>query len=169
MIGGMSSYAAAAAPIPDEAQPIPVVTDDIYLNGLGDIEAPAPIRVQLASPEFKRAFRFGVIDNAALVAFTVAGISIDDFIADAIGVPGYGALVGAVVGNAVSDGLAGLPEGRSAALGYLTGALLPGVPIAVAMLMKKELSGTTKTMLLAASGALLALSFVKKNAGSKTA
>lgn len=165
----MSSYAAAAAPRVDDAAPIPVETDDVYLNALGDIAAPTPVSIQLASPEFKRAFRFGVIDNAVLVGFTLAGLSIDDLIADAVGVPGYGALVGATVGNAISDGLAGLPEGRSAALGYLTGALLPGVPVAVAMLMRKELSGTTKNLLLGASVAMFALAFVRKGTKTKTA
>lgn len=167
MIGMMSAQVHNFPSLPGpEQSPIPVETDDIYSVGLGDIKPPMPVSIQMASPEFKRAFRFGIIDNAVLVGFTLAGLSIDDYIADAIGVPGYGALVGATVGNAISDGLAGIPEGRSAALGYFTGALLPGVPIAVAMLMKKELSGTTKNVLIGASAAMFALAFIRKNARS---
>ena len=143
---------------PGVAQPIPVLTPDIYS------EAPAfPVSLKLASPEFKRAFRFGTIDNGVLVSSTLIGLSLDDYIADAIGVPGYGALVGATVGNAISDGMAGIPEGRSAALGYFTGALLPAVPIAIAMLMKKEPSGMTKKVLVGASLAMVILAFVRKN------
>jgi hypothetical protein len=147
---------------PGTEQPIPVATDDVYSNPAA--QSPAlPVSLKLASPEFKRAFRFGVIDNAVLVSSTLAGLSLDDYIADAIGVPGYGALVGATVGNAISDGLAGIPEGRSAALGYLGGALLPAVPIAVAMLMKKEPTGMTKNLLVGASVALFVLAFIRKN------
>ena len=56
-----------------------------------------------------------------------------------MGVPGYGVLVGATVGNAVSDGLAGIPEGKAAALGYFAGAMLPVLALGCrAGAMKKE-------------------------------
>lgn len=118
------------------------------------------------SSEFLRSFRFGIIDNALLVAMTLAGVSLEDKIAKAVGVKGYGALLGATIGNAISDGVAGLPEGKSAALGVTAGALLPALPIFAAMLMKKKIKGTTHKVLLASSVALLALAFLGKRMGS---
>ena len=109
--------------------------------------------------------RFGIIDNALLVAMTLAGVSLEDRIAKLVGVKGYGAIVGAALGNAISDGVAALPEGRQAALGVTLGALLPVAPLAIAMGMKKPLKGNTSKALLASSVALLALAFIAKKKG----
>ena len=140
------------------------------LGGLGDvgqlgIPAIPVINLKGLMPtgEFARTFRFGVIDNSVLVLAALFGLSLEDYIAEKVGVPGYGVLIGATVGNAVSDGLAGIPEGRDAALGYFTGAMLPVLPLAIALGMKKDVSGGTATALKAASAALLVFAFMKKN------
>jgi hypothetical protein len=109
--------------------------------------------------------RFGLIDNALLVAMTLAGVSMEDRIAKLVGVKGYGAIVGAAVGNAISDGVAGYAESPKAALGVTLGALLPVVPLAIAMGMKKPLKGNTHKAVLGASIGLLALAFLRKRGG----
>ena len=78
------------------------------------------------------------------------------------GVRGYGAIVGAAVGNALSDGIAAVPSGKQAALGVTLGALLPVAPLALAMAYKKPLKGTTQKALLASSIGLLALAFLRR-------
>ena len=58
-------------------------------------------------------FLFGVIDNLVLWACLMAGLEFSDYVP----VPrkyrckAVGATIGALVGNAVSDGIAGLPQG----------------------------------------------------------
>ena len=110
----------------------------------------------IPSGEFGRTFRFGLIDNSFLILAALFGLSLEDYIAEKVGVPGYGVLIGATVGNAVSDGVAGLPEGREQALGYFLGAMLPVLPLAVAMSTRKAPTGTTGTALKVASAVLLA-------------
>jgi len=141
--------------------------DDMpFTEEIGAMKIPAIPVINLAglipSGEFARTFRFGMIDNSALVLAALFGLSLEDYIAEKVGVPGYGVLIGATVGNAVSDGLAGIPEGREAALGYFTGAMLPVLPLAVAVAMKKPATGGTGTALKAVSAALLVLAFMKK-------
>ena len=114
------------------------------------------------APDFIRFARFGIVDNALLVGMMLAGVSFEDKIAKKIGASGYGPVLGAAIASAISDGVAGLSEGRSAALGVTAGALLPVLPIVVAMLAKKPLKGSTQKALLASSVALLALVFVGK-------
>lgn len=109
---------------------------------------------------FQKNLQFGIIDNGLLVAMTLAGLSLEDKIADAVGVKGYGAIMGATIGNAVSDGVAALPQGYKAAAGVTVGALLPVAPLAVAMFMGKQIEGTTRNVLFASSAALLAYAFL---------
>lgn len=110
-------------------------------------------------PESKRWARFGVIDNGVLALSALAGFSLDDIIAKKVGVKGWGALVGALVGNAISDGVAAAPEGGRAATAVTIGALLPIIPVAIAMKMGKAPKGKTAWAVGAASVVLLALSF----------
>lgn len=109
--------------------------------------------------EFEKWLRFGAIDNSALIASTLMGFSLDDVIAKKIGVKGYGALIGASLGNCASDTLAALPEGKIAALGVTAGCLAPIVPIVIAMKMKKKPTGQTAWALGGVSAVLLAWSF----------
>jgi len=109
---------------------------------------------------FQKNLQFGIIDNGLLVAMTLAGLSLEDQIADAVGVKGYGAIMGATIGNAVSDGVAALPQGLKAAAGVTAGCLLPVAPLAIAMFMGKEVKGQTRNVLFASSAALLAYAFL---------
>jgi hypothetical protein len=69
---------------------------------------------------FFRFMRFGMVDMSLLLVSLVAGVSFDGVIARFIGVQGYGAIVGAGLGNCFADVVAGLPEGVAAALGGAT-------------------------------------------------
>lgn len=135
-------------------------------DALGAVKIPAIPTINIGklipSGDFGRTFRFGLIDNSALVLAALFGLSLEDYIAEKVGVPGYGVLIGATVGNAVSDGLAGIPEGRDAAIGYFVGAMVPVIPLAVAVSMKKPATGGTGTLLKAISAALLVGAFMKK-------
>lgn len=126
----------------------------------------------MSDDEFARNVQFGLIDNGLLVAMALAGISLEDYIAKKVGVPGYGVLLGATLGNAVSDGVAALPQGTKAAGGVTLGALIPVIPLGIAVAMKKPPKGTTKNVLLGASAAMLAFAFLskrlKKSAGEGT-
>eukprot|EP00003_Mantamonas_plastica_P009304 TRINITY_DN18689_c0_g1_i1.p5 TRINITY_DN18689_c0_g1~~TRINITY_DN18689_c0_g1_i1.p5 ORF type:complete len:113 (+),score=26.33 TRINITY_DN18689_c0_g1_i1:683-1021(+) len=107
-------------------------------------------------------FQYISIDNAILVVTTMAGFSLDNIIAKRVGVRGYGVLMGATVGNAISDGVAGLPEGVEATAGVFFGAIAPIVPIGVAMMAKKELKGTLAgKLVLASCTGMLVLCFVE--------
>ena len=117
----------------------------------------------LPSGNFLRTFRFGVIDNSVLVLFALLGVSLEDYIAEKVGVPGYGVLMGATIGNAVSDAMAGIPEGGNAPLGYFTGAMLPVLPLGIALAMNKPVTGKTGTILKATSAAMLVGAFLLKN------
>jgi len=108
-------------------------------------------------------FRFGVIDNALLVAMTVAGFGLDDWIAKRVGSRGYGPIMGAAIGNALSDGIGDfVARGSKAAIGVTAGALLPVVPLIWAMTQKKALTGTTKNLILGGSLAMFALTFIRR-------
>jgi hypothetical protein len=112
--------------------------------------------------DFVKYAKFGVIDNGILVISALAGFSLDDLIAKHVGVEGYGALVGAVVGNAISDAVAGLPEGRQAALGVFLGAMLPVLPVAAAMGLKRPLNRQTSLALGAVSSVMLVFAFIRR-------
>lgn len=116
----------------------------------------------LEDESFQKNLQFGIIDNGLLVAMTLAGVSLEDQIADRVGVKGYGAIMGAAIGNAVSDGVAALPQGYKAAAGVTLGCLLPVVPLGIAMAMGKEIKGSTRNVLLASSAGLLGYAFLSK-------
>ena len=71
-------------------------------------------------------FTFGLIDNAILLLCLVAGTEIQDYLP----VPrrfrckAVGAALGALVGNAFSDGIAGLTQGLVPALEVTAGCLV---------------------------------------------
>jgi len=105
-------------------------------------------------------FRFGVVDSSLLMISLLAGVSIDAVIARRIGARGYGPVIGAGLGNAASDFIAGLPEGKWASLGVGTGALLPMIPLVTAMAFRMELSGRTSYIVGGSSAILCAGTFI---------
>jgi hypothetical protein len=109
-----------------------------------------------------RNVQFGIIDNGLLVAMALMGLSLEDYIAEKVGTKGYGVLLGATIGNAFSDGVAALPQGKKAAASVTAGALLPVLPILGAVALKKQPKGMTKNVLIASSAAMLAFAFFGK-------
>lgn len=112
--------------------------------------------------DFQKFLKFGVVDNGILIIATVAGVGMDDWIAKTLKVPkGWGPLIGASVGNAVSDGVAALTDkesGMKAALGVTVGCLLPIVPIAISSYyMKKSPSDKTAQYVIMGSSAAMVL------------
>jgi hypothetical protein len=55
------------------------------------------------------------------------------------GVRGYGPLIGAVVGNSLSDGIAAAPEGKMAAAGALAGSFTPCIPPLITLMLRVPL------------------------------
>eukprot|EP01080_Neovahlkampfia_damariscottae_P008077 gene8077-12538_t len=111
---------------------------------------------------FKRFLRFGTIDGSLLLLSIMAGVSFDHLIAKRIGIKGYGPLMGAIGGNAISDTAAALPEGTYAAAGALTGSMLPGIPPVLAMFAKKPVNNKLKFITGATCASLVLLSFTLK-------
>ena len=71
-------------------------------------------------------FMFGVIDNAILLLCLVAGTEIQDYlpVPERFRCKAVGAALGALVGNAISDGVAGLSMGLSDALAVTAGCMV---------------------------------------------
>ena len=71
-------------------------------------------------------FIFGVIDNAILLLCLVAGTEIQDYlpVPERFRCKAVGAALGALVGNGISDGLAGLTQGLVPALEVTAGCLV---------------------------------------------
>lgn len=80
-------------------------------------------------------FAFGIIDNGVLLLAVLAGASLEDYvpIPRRFRSPVVGAAFGALVGNALSDGLAGLALGVGPALEAAAGclAVLVAFPLVV--------------------------------------
>ncbi|PRP87970.1 hypothetical protein PROFUN_02707 [Planoprotostelium fungivorum] len=109
---------------------------------------------------FVRFLKFGTVDASLLMLCTLAGFSFEGVIAKRIGAKGYGPVLGAGIGNAFADTVAGLPEGKSAAVGVGCGAVLPLIPIFGAMALRREFTGATVMVAGGASAALFAGTFL---------
>ena len=90
---------------------------------------PTAVLARAARPwlqQVLKMMRFGVVDNGLLVIMMMAGVNLDEWIGEKLRVPrGWGPLIGACIGNVLSDGVAGLADGWRDALGVTAGALLP--------------------------------------------
>ena len=106
-----------------------------------------------------RFLRFGSIDGSMLVMSALFGLSIDAWLASKIGARGYGPIIGAAVGNVLSDGVAAIPEGAMASVGALVGSSLPILPLGGFMLVKAPLSNRVKWITGAFSAAVLVSAF----------
>jgi len=105
--------------------------------------------------DFRSNFEYGLIDNGLLLSMALAGVSLDGEIEKRTGVSGYGVILGAVLGNALADALGASQQGSKAIAGAFFGALIPVIPVGVALGMKKEIKGTTRNALLGTSVLLL--------------
>lgn len=74
---------------------------------------------------------FGIIDNGVLLVCMALGIEFDRFIPmpPKMRSAASGAVLGAVIGNGVSDGLAALPQGFTAAFWVMVGCFIPLVAV----------------------------------------
>lgn len=88
---------------------------------------------------------------------TALGVGMDEWIAKTLRVPkGWGPIIGATVGNAVSDGAAGLADGVKPAIGVFLGCMLPVIPVFVAsVVMKKHPNEKTAQYMLMGTSALM--------------
>jgi hypothetical protein len=117
------------------------------------------------SGDFGKFFKFGVVDNGLLILMTALGVGMDKWIAEKLKVSrGWGPIMGASVGNAISDGVAGLAEGTGPALGVSLGALLPVVPVFIAsnVMKKSPEDKATQYLLLGSSAAMVLWAFLAK-------
>tara|TARA_Y100001947_G_scaffold143182_1_gene135988 strand:- start:297 stop:554 length:258 start_codon:yes stop_codon:yes gene_type:complete len=71
-------------------------------------------------------FIFGIIDNGILLVCLLAGASLEDFLPlpRKFRTKAAGAALGALIGNAISDGVAGLSMGPGEALSVTLGCLV---------------------------------------------
>jgi hypothetical protein len=82
---------------------------------------------------FGQAAKFSSISTSVVLASTLAGYAFDKQIAAKLNLPdGWGPVVGAALGLASTNAIAGLAQGVPAAAGYLVGSVGPLVPAAVA-------------------------------------
>lgn len=150
--------AAARAELPREPiNPPPIHTGKLQpLTGVDEVPA---LPAVATSREW---VRFGVIDNSVIVVSALAGISLDKAIAQRVGTKGYGPLVGALVGNAIGDTIAALSQGVRPAASVFAGAMLPVIPVAAAIYLKKPLKGSTAVAVGTATALLLAFAYRKR-------
>jgi hypothetical protein len=115
--------------------------------------------------DFMKFLKFGIVDNGLLIIMTAAGVGLDSYIAKKLNVPkGWGPLIGASVGNAISDGAAGLADGVRPAMGVTLGALLPVIPvfIAASVMKKKPTDKAAQRLLMGTSAAMVLWAYLKK-------
>ncbi len=141
---------------------------DKYMGGQTPVMYGGFIQDYTQDTEFKKFLKFGVVDNGILIIATALGVGLDEKIAKALKVPrGWGPIMGASVGNAVSDGVAALTDkesGVKAAVGVTVGCLLPIVPIAISsyMLKKSPDDKTSQYLIMGSSAVLVLWAFMSK-------
>jgi hypothetical protein len=107
-------------------------------------------------------FYDGVQQSSILLGFALIGQTADQWLKERTGTAGYGPLLGAAAGNAVNSVVSAGNGGMKAGAKALGGALLPVVPLAIAVGLKREISGGTRIALLLSSAGLLAASLYMK-------
>ena len=83
----------------------------------------------------------GIIDNGLLLLFAVLGFEFDKYLVPKKWSSGAaGAVVGAVLGNSISDWAAFLPAGLGSAFSILIGCLIPllAIPFVLPFLKRRE-------------------------------
>lgn len=110
----------------------------------------------------------GLTDGGLLLAMALVGAAFDPLIERKTGARGFGAVIGATVGNAVTTGIsAGSASSVSSGFGVMVGGLLPLLPVAVAVGMGKEITGTTRNVLLGTSALAVAIGYLASKQGPK--
>ena len=112
-----------------------------------------------AAPTFGDALKFGHYSGAIIVATTLTGFALDNWLSEKIKAPkGWGPLMGAVAGVTATNTIAGLSQGVSPAVGYAVGGVSALIPTAVAAyIMDKSSTDKTTTKVLATIAGLTVL------------
>jgi hypothetical protein len=104
---------------------------------------------------FSQAAKFSGISTSIVLATTLAGYAFDKQITETLKLPGgWGPVVGAALGLASTNAVAGLAQGVPASAGYLAGSVGALVPTAIAAyaLGKTTSDKTTVTVLTSLAG-----------------
>ena len=82
-------------------------------------------------------FTFGLIDNGVLLLCLLAGFDLDQYlpIPRRYRCKAAGAAIGALVGNAISDGVAAIPQGAGTVVQVTSGCLV--VLVALPLLLRR--------------------------------
>lgn len=118
--------------------------------------------------EFQKFLKFGIVDNGLMLIFAALGVGLDEKIAQVLKVPrGWGPLVGAAVGNTISDFAAALTDkesGFKAAVGVTAGCLIPIIPVALSsyVLKKSPDDKMSKYLIMGSSAAMVLWAFTSK-------
>lgn len=100
--------------------------------------------VDAGSLTFGQAARFSAISTSIVLATTLAGFALDEQITKRLNLPGgWGPVVGAAVGLAGTNAVAGLAQGVPAATGYVVGSVGPLLPAAFAAYALKKTTRDT--------------------------
>lgn len=107
--------------------------------------------------ESQEDFVSGLVDTSLLLVSALAGSLLDPMLEKKLGVRGYGLILGATIGNAISCSLGASNEGSKSMGMTFLGSLVPIVPVTIGLALKKELTGTTRNVLFGTS--LLSLGY----------
>lgn len=117
---------------------------------------------------FGQAAKFSSISTGVVLTSMLAGYAFDEVITEKLKIPGgWGPIVGAALGIAGTNAVAGLAQGVPASAGYLVGSLGPLLPTAIAAYgLKKTTSdkGTVAVLAgLAAVGVVFAIAKARRS------
>ena len=97
---------------------------------------------------FGQAARFSAISTGVILTSMLAGYAFDEVITEKLKLPGgWGPIVGAALGLAGTNAVAGLAQGVPASAGYLVGSLGPLVPTALAAYGLKKTTNDKGTVM----------------------
>ena len=101
--------------------------------------------------ESQEDFVSGLMDTSLLLVSALAGSLLDPMLEKKLGVRGYGLILGATIGNAISCSLGASSEGSKSMGMTFLGSLVPIVPVTIGLALRKELTGTTRNIMLGTS------------------
>lgn len=144
----------------------PVIANAVAEKLLSHIPKAAPVAPSVhgygapdATAPFTSAARFGATATSIVLASTLLGFALDEHITSKLRMPGgWGPVLGAVGGVAVTNAVAGLTYGPQAAAGYAAGGAAALAPVAVAAYALKKSTKddtTVRVLALLAGGTVL--------------
>lgn len=144
----------------------PVIANAVAEKLLSHVPKAAPVAPGVhgygapdTSAPFTSAARFGATSTSIVLASTLLGYTFDSAITSKLRMPGgWGPIIGAVGGVAVTNAVAGLTFGPQAAAGYAVGGAATLAPVAVAAYALKKSTKddtTVRVLALLAGGTVL--------------